>query len=71
VVVADGLPESCSKVLEAVTSHGISQKEIICKTDLSARSVKNAVKVLILLGQISESGILSDLRRKLYARRTK
>jgi DNA-binding transcriptional regulator GbsR (MarR family) len=69
-VVANGLPVSCSKVLEAIAYSGqrVCQQEILEITKLSERSIKYALKSLKQMRLVSEFTVLSDVRRKLYSR---
>ncbi len=59
--------KSRRRVLEALDSCDyVSQKEIIGKTGLSARSVKSALKQLVGYNLVSEFRAISDMRRKIY-----
>ena len=64
------LPNSCLKVLQVLASsknkNGFSQKEIIAETDLSIRSVKSSLKILILRNLVLEIFLLNDIRCKKY-----
>ncbi len=63
------MPKSCRKVLEVLGGCDYaSQKEIAGKTELSARSVKAAVKLLLNFSLISEFSLAIDMRRKIYKR---
>ena len=47
----------------------MSQAQIICRTGLSERAVKYALKELVIAKSVSEFLVVVDLRRKLYAGR--
>jgi DNA-binding MarR family transcriptional regulator len=66
-VVAGGtIGNSQLKVFKYISKSGISQNQLIRLTRLSPRTVKYSVKTLIARRLISESYLLSDLRRKIY-----
>lgn len=68
MAIAFGQPASVSKVVAVIRNFnsGVSQKEIIAATGLSERSVKYALKELVVRKLASSSIILDDTRRKLY-----
>ncbi|MBI2137830.1 hypothetical protein HYU12_04925 [Candidatus Woesearchaeota archaeon] len=71
-MVAGGrLSGSCVKVLGVLNSCSseLSQSQIICRTGLSERTVKYALKELVIAEAVSEFLVTADLRRKLYAGR--
>ena len=68
-MVAFGISKSCLLVLSVLSSsgyEGISQKELLDKTQLSARSVKYALKKLKTRGYALEKILSRDLRCKKY-----
>ncbi len=67
--VTGGMPKSCRRVLEVLDSCDYaSQKEIVSKAGLSARSVKAALKRLVTAKAVREFSIIDDLRRKTYSK---
>jgi len=66
-VVAFGLSKSCYVVLKLLTESETNQAKIIADTNLSARTVKYALRRLEGKKLISVSQDLFDLRRKRYS----
>ncbi|HIC76699.1 MAG TPA: hypothetical protein EYO89_02395 [Candidatus Dadabacteria bacterium] len=68
-MVVFGVSKGCLKVLKVLSSsraNGTTQKEIIAATGLSVRSVKYALKTLVLRRLIWEIFLMDDLRCKMY-----
>ncbi|MEM1546949.1 MAG: winged helix-turn-helix domain-containing protein [Candidatus Methanomethylicia archaeon] len=66
-VFAYRLNSSMNTILNLILKNKIiSQKEIIAKSGLAPRTVKNSLKKLKELGYISEVHLFKDLRYKFY-----
>ena len=68
-MVVGGLSKSCLKVLSILANsynNGFSQKELKNYTELSIRTIKYVLYILINRNLIYEELILSDIRNKKY-----
>lgn len=70
MAIVFGRRKSVSKVVAVIQGYsgGISQKDIIAETGLSERSVKYALKELIVGETVREFFVPKDIRCKLYVR---